>query len=76
MPRHKLADPDLTLDIVMREWPETIAVFLAHRMMCVGCLINPFHTISEACQEYRLDEAAFRRELDLSIDPTLSMSGG
>ena len=75
MARYKLSDPDLTLDVVMREWPETIAVFLAHRMLCVGCLINPFHTITEACQEYRLDETAFRRELEQSVARTSRRAG-
>ena len=72
MPGYKLGVSDLTFDFVMREWPETVSVFLARRMMCVGCLINPFHTVSEACREYRVEEAVFRRELERSV----AMSSG
>ncbi|MDT8854241.1 hypothetical protein RNZ50_04150 [Paracoccaceae bacterium Fryx2] len=56
-------DPDLPLCGLFDLWPETAAVFLARRMVCFGCPIAPFHTVSDACAEYRLDEAAFRADL-------------
>ena len=56
-------DPDLPLADLMTRWPETIHVFVGHRMLCVGCLISPFHTIVDACAEYGLDEDAFVAEL-------------
>lgn len=62
--RHpKLDDPDLPLADLMTRWPETIPVFLRHKMLCVGCLISPFHTIVDACAEYSLDETDFLAEL-------------
>ena len=63
MNRKNLENPDLTLDEVMKIWPQTISVFLRHKMLCVGCLVNPFHTIEDACVEYELDEENFRAEL-------------
>jgi hybrid cluster-associated redox disulfide protein len=67
--RHQsIEDPDLPLDTLMSLWPQTLAVFLRHRMFCVGCLVNPFHTVIEACQEYDLDEVAFRAELQAAVD--------
>lgn len=56
-------DPDLPLTTLFKEWPETPAVFIRHRMLCFGCPIAPFHTIIDACAEYNLDEEAFRVEL-------------
>ena len=53
----------------MTAWPATIPVFLRHRMLCVGCLIAPFHTIADACKEYGLDEAAFAAELRAAARP-------
>ena len=67
MSRPLLSDPDLTLDVLMRAWPDTVQVFLRHRMICVGCLITPFHTVTDACREHALDETEFRRELELSV---------
>jgi len=58
-----LDNPDLTLADLMTLWPETIPVFVRHKMLCVGCLISPFHTVTDACAEYDLDEAAFIDEL-------------
>lgn len=68
MRKPNLDDPDLELDTLMTQWPETIAVFLRHNMLCVGCMINPFHTVIDACLEYNLDEEEFRQELREAID--------
>ena len=56
-------DPDMPLQVLFDRWPGTAAVFLAHRMLCFGCPIMPFHTVTDACLEYGLDEAGFRQEL-------------
>ncbi|PTX54704.1 hybrid cluster-associated redox disulfide protein [Litoreibacter ponti] len=63
MGKMKLDDPDLPLSELMSRWPKTIAVFNRHKMLCVGCLISPFHTIVDACAEYGLDEEVFVAEL-------------
>ncbi|WP_171130326.1 MULTISPECIES: DUF1858 domain-containing protein [unclassified Ruegeria] len=59
----KLNDPDLPLSDLISSWPQTIAVFNRHKMLCVGCLISPFHTIVDACAEYGLEEDTFIAEL-------------
>jgi len=63
MTRTDLHHPDLLLCELMDRWPATIPVFLGHRMLCVGCIVGAFHTVADACAEYRLNEAAFRDEL-------------
>ncbi|GAB5438920.1 DUF1858 domain-containing protein [Falsiruegeria mediterranea] len=63
-----LDDPELMLSDVMTIWPQTIEVFLRHGMLCVGCLVNPFHTVADACTEYDLDEEEFRSELQCAVD--------
>ena len=68
--RHiKLDDPDLPLKDLMNEWPQTIPVFLHHKMLCVGCMANPFHTVMDACTEYGLDLDAFYKELAATVTP-------
>lgn len=54
---------DLSVQDIMTAWPATISVFLKHKMICVGCLVAPFHTIAEACAEHDIDEDGFRNEL-------------
>jgi len=68
MAKPRLDDPDLPLSDLMAHWPQTVPVFLRHGMMCVGCLVTPFHTITDACLEYRLDEDVFLAELKAVID--------
>ncbi|MDE0984760.1 MAG: DUF1858 domain-containing protein [Yoonia sp.] len=67
MTHRRMDDPDLPLEDLMSRWPETIAVFLRHNMLCVGCLIGPFHTVIDACAEYGLEVDAFYAELADSI---------
>ncbi len=56
-------NPDMPLTDLMTRWPETVPVFMRHRMQCVGCLVSPFHTIVDACREYDLDPETFVSEL-------------
>ncbi len=63
MKQQSLDDPDLSLDTLMSVWPQTIAVFLRYKMLCIGCTVGPFHTVIDACIAYDLDELAFRAEL-------------
>ncbi len=63
MVHHGIDDPDLPLADLMDRWPAVIPVFMRHRMLCVGCLIAPFHTVTDACREHGLDEEAFLAEL-------------
>lgn len=61
--RRLAIDPDMTVDEIMRRWPATIRVFMRHRMLCVGCPIGTFHTISDTCEAHRLDEDTFADEV-------------
>ena len=69
-------DPHMTVDEIMRRWPATIRVMMRHRMLCIGCPIGIFHTVSDACEAHRLDEGAFSRELleAMRADPAANAS--
>lgn len=67
MAAHRSLDPDLSVDDVMRFWPDTVGVFIKHGTLCIGCPVGSFHTIVDACREHSLDEGAFRRDLLLAI---------
>ncbi|SHF21581.1 hybrid cluster protein-associated redox disulfide domain-containing protein [Litoreibacter ascidiaceicola] len=68
MPHRKFDDPDLPLQDLMSRWPQTIEVFLRHKMLCVGCMITPFHAVIDACIEYHLDYDTFIDELRAVIE--------
>jgi len=59
----KSIDPDMTVDEIMRRWPATIGVMIAHKMLCIGCPIGIFHTVTDACEAHRVDEEAFSADL-------------
>ena len=56
-------DPHMTVDEIMRRWPATIKVMIRNKMLCIGCPIGMFHTVSDACEAHRLDEEEFSKEL-------------
>jgi hybrid cluster-associated redox disulfide protein len=51
------------VDELMSCRPETIRIFLAFKMHCVGCPIGSFHTVDDACREHGVDRDAFLQAL-------------
>jgi hybrid cluster-associated redox disulfide protein len=52
---------------VLHEAPETLRVFLDHRMRCVGCPIASFHTVADACREHGVDPARVLADLRAAV---------
>ncbi|WP_347404018.1 DUF1858 domain-containing protein [Mesorhizobium sp. WSM4976] len=59
---------DATMDGIMRQTPAAVRVVLQHGMLCVGCPIASFHTISDAAREHHLDEEQLRCDLEAAIE--------
>ena len=59
---------DMSMDQIMRLWPATIRVVLAHGLLCVGCPIASFHTVDDAVREHGIDGEAFIKALRAAID--------
>lgn len=58
---------DMSMDEIMRMWPETIRTILDQGLLCVGCPIAPFHTPDDAIREHGIDADTFRLALQQSI---------
>ena len=54
---------DMTVDQVMKRWPDSVRVFLDFGMGCVGCPIAEFHSVDEASREHEIDGHAFLASL-------------
>jgi hybrid cluster-associated redox disulfide protein len=54
---------DDLVDDVMSSTPETIRVFLAFKMGCVGCPVACFPPVDDACREHGFDRDAFLEAL-------------
>jgi hybrid cluster-associated redox disulfide protein len=63
---------DDLVDDVMSGAPETIRVFLAFRMRCVGCPIACFHTVDDACREHGVDRDSFLNALRAVLAETMA----
>ena len=64
----------LTVAEVLGRWPQTIPVFLRHRMACVGCVMAPFETVAEVAFVYRLNLSSFLEELQERIQSAMEGS--
>jgi hybrid cluster-associated redox disulfide protein len=60
-------NPDLPIADILRSWPETMSVFITRGMLCVGCMIGPFHTIDDACAEYGIAPETLLAELRAAV---------
>ena len=63
-----LIDKTILVSEILAKHPQTAEVFLKYQMLCVGCLVAPFHTIEDACIEHNLDENALRTDLTEAIN--------
>lgn len=52
-----------TVEQIMRNWPDTIRVFLRYRMACFGCTMSGLDTVADASAEYGLPLDEFLDEL-------------
>lgn len=57
----------LPVDEIMDRWPDTIRVFLDHRMSCVGCPVGALHTLSDAACEYELTLSLLEDQMKRAI---------
>ncbi len=45
---------EMTIEELLRRWPETAVIFHNHHMACAGCAVAPFYTVVDAAQVYGL----------------------
>lgn len=58
---------DAIVGDLMQRHPETVAVFLRHRMACPGCLMAGFMTVGEAAFEHAVEEVRLVDELEAAM---------
>ena len=60
--------PDWIVEEILREWPETIPVFLKYRMGCVGCSMAIFERLADALIIYAVPADVFMDELNRALE--------
>ena len=60
-------NPDTTVADMLRDWPQTISVFLMYHMDCPGCSMSSFERLSDAAQIYNVPVDQFFQNLSKAI---------
>ncbi len=66
--------PESLIAYILQTWPQTVSVFLRHRMACVGCSLAAFDTLSDAARSYNIEVARLLAEIEAVIGPTIAGS--
>jgi hybrid cluster-associated redox disulfide protein len=59
--------PDMPIGDVVKNYPETIKVFLRHGLMCVGCAVARFENIKDGATAHGIDVDALLRDLNQAV---------
>lgn len=59
---------EMTIEELLRRWPETAEIFHRHHMACAGCAVAPFYTIIDAAQVYGLPAEQLLAEIQDVIE--------
>lgn len=57
-------DPKRSVAEIMAQHPQTLLVFLAWRLDCIGCDLAPFCTFEDVAADYHIDLGAFLTDLN------------
>ncbi len=60
-------DSNTTVAALMAHYPSTLHVFIARRMLCIGCPAQAYHTIHDAATLHGLDREAILAEIHEAI---------
>ena len=49
-----MIDIQLTVDQVLKKWPQAFSVFMKHKTKCPGCFMQQFCTLKDVADTYQL----------------------
>jgi hybrid cluster-associated redox disulfide protein len=58
---------EMTIEDLLRRWPETAVIFHNHHMACPGCAVASFYTLPEAAIVYGLPPEQLLSEIQNAI---------
>lgn len=59
-----LLQPEMTVEDVLKKWPEACTVFLNGKNECIGCFLQKFCTLREVAIAYEASLEGFMAELE------------
>lgn len=58
---------EMTIEQLLRRWPETAVIFHQHHMACPGCAVASFYTLIDAANVYGLPPEELIAEIQNAI---------
>jgi len=67
MDTNDVFQPQMTVEDVLRKWPETWTVFMSKKTDCVGCFMQRFCTIQDVAETYQIPLEVLTGELESCV---------
>ena len=58
---------DMSIEEIVEQYPETVPVFMAHGLGCIGCAIAQFETLEEGAMAHGIDVEVLVQDLNKSV---------
>jgi len=59
---------DMSIEEIVTKYPQTIAVFMAYGLGCIGCQIARFETLEEGAMAHGIDVDSLVKDLNAFIE--------
>ena len=59
---------DEPIGTVLKEYPQTLRVFLSHGLMCVGCAVARFENIRDGATAHGINVEALIKDLNAAVN--------
>jgi hybrid cluster-associated redox disulfide protein len=66
----------MTVEDVLKKWPQTFSVFRDRNTDCIGCLLQRFCSIQDVADTYSLTAQDLVDDLERCVRKTLNPKGG
>jgi hybrid cluster-associated redox disulfide protein len=67
----KMIDKNMSIDDVVKKYPETVLVFEQHGLGCIGCQAALFENIEQGAEIHGIDVSALVNDLNKAIAKSL-----
>jgi len=67
MSAKKIDFTDMTVDDILRRWPQSVQVFRSYSLACLGCAVASFCNVMDVAEIYNLPKEQFLADLQKSI---------
>ncbi len=66
----------MTVEAVLKKWPQTYWVFRKRNTDCIGCLLQRFCSIQDVAETYKLSTQDLVGDLERCVRITIKPKGG